>query len=106
MTEFEKWINDKACNVDDGFMASPISTFMLRQIQKEAFEAGQRHPICISTIDDYQHKAEQFGRAATRAIDRGMKKLWLHHCEYFKNKIIEEKHKEKLANDANMPVLQ
>ena len=56
-------------------------------------------------IDDYQHKAELFGRVATGAIDRNMKKLWLHHCEYFQNKIIEEKHKERLANDANMPVL-
>jgi len=56
-------------------------------------------------IDDCQHRAELFGRAAVRAIDRYMKKLWLHHCEYFQNKVIKEKHKEKLANDANMPVL-
>ena len=57
-------------------------------------------------IDDYQHKAELFGRAAARAIDRYMKKLWLHHCECFQNKVIEEKHRERLTNDANMPVLQ
>jgi hypothetical protein len=128
MTDFEKWIKDmngedKASLVDKNPILLWEFSFSLQDIQREAFEEGQRHPIQVSTmkqqeykefcaqefhkycINHYQHRAELFGRAATRAIDRNMKKLWLYYCEYFQNKTTEEKHKEMPSNDANVPVL-